>query len=270
MASSRHPSASGSVPKLEELRRSPEGGYDTQSVVEAFDAFRRNVMQLSAELRVLKAAAAAMPAATVPVPDATTREARMSAMRIVRAAAEFADAIEREAQQAATARLGRIDSDLEHRQRNVVEDERRVTALKEELERNRDRYIKEAEAEAEKIVAGAQRQADNLSANVQAEVDETLSWARAHAASILSRVQEVTRQLLRAAALGPAHVDDVTDAIVQAARSSTVATKGQPPSLIAPLYESLEAARHNAITRSGSPSSADDPAPPAEPDEPSW
>ncbi|HEY3961357.1 MAG TPA: hypothetical protein VGL84_02435 [Gaiellaceae bacterium] len=262
--------ASGSVPKIEELRRSEDGGYDAQSVAAAFEAFRRSMLQMSAEVRVLKAAAAARPQATVPIPDATTREARMSAMRIVRAAAEFADAIEREAQEAAMARLGRIDSDLERRQSNVVDDERRVSALKEELERNRDRYIKEAEDEAQKIVAAAQRQADNLSANVQAEVDETLSWARAHASSILTRVQEVTRQLLRAAALGPAHVDDVTDAIVGAARASTVATKGQPPSLIAPLYESLEVARHNAITRSASPSSADDPAPPTEPNEPSW
>jgi cell division septum initiation protein DivIVA len=262
--------ASGSAPRLEELRRSADGGYDAQSVAAAFDTFRRNLMQLSAELRVLKAAAAARPHATVPEPDATTREARMSAMRIVRAAAEFADAIEREAQEAATARLGRIDSDLERRQRNVVEDERRVLVLKEDLERNRDRYISEAEAEAVKIVAAAQRQADNLSANVQAEVDETLSWARAHAASILSRVHEVTRQLLQAAALGPAHLDDVTDAIVGAARAATVATKGQPPSLIAPLYESLEAARHSAITRAVSPSSGDDPIPPTEPDESSW
>jgi cell division septum initiation protein DivIVA len=257
----------GSEPRLDELRRSADGGYEAQSVADAFDTFRQNLLQLHAELRVLKAAAAARPQATVPAPDATTREARMSAMRIVRAAAEFADAIEREAQEAATARLSRIDSDLERRQRGLVEDERRVSALKEELERNRERYIKEAEDEAQKIVAAAQRQADTLSANVQAEVDETLSWARAHASSILSRVQEVTRQLLRAAALGPTHIDDVTDAIVGAARASTVATKGQPPSLIAPLYESLEAARHNAITRSAS---TDDSAPPTEPDESSW
>jgi vacuolar-type H+-ATPase subunit H len=258
------------LPTLDELPRSADGGYDARSVEAAFAAFRENALKLSAELRVVKAAMAAKPREPQPVVESATREARMSAMRIVRAAAEFADAIEREAQQTAAAKLGRIDADIEHRRRELVENERRVAELREDLERNRDRYIKEAEVEAQQIVAAARRTADNLSADLQSEVDETLSWARSQAASILSRVQEVARQLLKAAALGQARVDEVTDAIVQAAQAATVATKGPPPSLIAPLYESLETARYNAATRPPSPRAGDDPAPLAEPDESSW
>ena len=221
MSVARNPSAAvRSLPQVDELPRTPQGGYDPQSVAEAFDAFRRNAMQLSAELRVVRAAASRAPVPAAPAQPPVGHEARMSAMRIIRAAAEFADAIEREAQRSAAAHLSRID--------------------------DRAEIVAAAKREAEEIITNARRDADKLSEDLQKEVDETLAWARSQASVVLSRVQEVAHELLSAAAIAPARVDEVTDAIVRAAQASTVKSVGPPPPLIAPLYESLESARHGA------------------------
>ena len=45
-----------SLPTLEELPRSPGGGYEPDGVRAAFDGFRPHVLQLQAQLRVLQAA----------------------------------------------------------------------------------------------------------------------------------------------------------------------------------------------------------------------
>jgi vacuolar-type H+-ATPase subunit H len=260
MSASHVPSASlDSLPQLEQLPRVGDGGYDADSVAAAFDAFWRNAMQLRAELRVVKAAAGRAPS---PAP-ATNHEARMSAMRIIRAAAEFADAIELEAQKTSAAQLERLDANLERRQREVVENEQRIVEMQERVLRDRDRLIREAEVSARGIVAGAhrdadgviaeaRRKADHLSVGMQADVEETLGWARAQAASILARVQQVSREILGAAS-GVEQVDDVLEAVVEAGHAATVESHGPPPSLVAPLYESLETARQNATRRNDPP-----------------
>lgn len=267
MTASRLPSASlDELPQLERLARTPGGDYDPDSVAAAFDAFWRNAMQLHAELRVVKAAAGRPPAAA---PSTTNHEARMSAMRIIRAAAEFADAIEAEAQKTAAVQVQRLDSDIERRQREVVENEQRIIEMQERVLRDRDRLIREAEAAARDIAASARRDADgvlaearrktdHLSAGMQADVEETLAWARAQAASILARVQEVAREILGAASPGADRLDDVLEAVVEAGHAATVESHGPPPSLVAPLYESLEAARRNAADRATPPRRGDD------------
>jgi hypothetical protein len=247
MSVARNPPASvRSLPQIEELPRTPEGGFDPQSVAEAFDAFRRNAMQMSAELRVVRAASGRAPVPVAPQAAAQPPvgyEARMSAMRIIRAAAEFADAIEREAQRTAAAHLSRVED---------------RDSLTREAQAQAAQIVAAAKREADEVLARSRRDADGLSENMQKDVDETLNWARAQAASILARVQEVARELLSAASDGPSRVDEVTDAIVRAAQASTVKSLGPPPPLSAPLYESLEAARQNAAT------------PPPAPDDTTW
>ncbi|HEY2326733.1 MAG TPA: hypothetical protein VGH52_04530 [Gaiellaceae bacterium] len=250
MSVARNPSNARALPKLEELPRTGDGGFDQQSVAEAFDAFRRNAMQMSAELRVVRAAGGRAPAVVRQAPATPAvggHEARLSAMRIIRAAAEFADAIEREAQRTAAAQLSRVG----HPEQYLREAQKEASEI-----------VAKARQEADEVMSHARRNADGMSANVQSEVDETLSWARAQAGSILERVQEVAQQLLSAASLGPNRADEVAEAIVRAAHASTVATSGPPPSLIAPLYKSLGSAREDAA---GSPEPGDRPAP--EPDD---
>src|ERR671936_554941 len=81
-----------SLPRLEDLPRSGEG-YDQEKVREAFESFRRHSAQLQAQLRVLQAASRS-PQSVEP----TGHAVRMDALHLIRAAAEFADTVENDAQ----------------------------------------------------------------------------------------------------------------------------------------------------------------------------
>src|SRR6202795_2200037 len=108
------------LPRLEDLPQSRSGGYETDAVRDAFDAFRRHTLQLQAQLRVLQAAGK-----TGNV-DPTGHAVRMDALHLIRAAAEFADALERDAQNASAAQLGRTEVEVTRRQRELQEKERHV------------------------------------------------------------------------------------------------------------------------------------------------
>jgi hypothetical protein len=73
-----------SLPRVEDLPSAGDG-YDRDRVREAFDAFRRHVTQLQAQLRVLQAAG------TGAQVEPTGHAVRMDALHLIRAAAEFAD-----------------------------------------------------------------------------------------------------------------------------------------------------------------------------------
>jgi hypothetical protein len=89
-----------SLPKFEDIPARGDG-LDTERVREAFDAFRRHAAQLQAQLRVLQAAG--RPSSV----EATGHAVRMDALHLIRAAAEFADTIERVAKNASAAKLGK-------------------------------------------------------------------------------------------------------------------------------------------------------------------
>ena len=88
------------LPRIEDIPARGDG-LDSEHVREAFDAFRRHAAQLQAQLRVLQAAGRS---ASV---EATGHAVRMDALHLIRAAAEFADTIERDAQNASAAQLGK-------------------------------------------------------------------------------------------------------------------------------------------------------------------
>jgi hypothetical protein len=56
MATDPIPNGLTSLPNADDLPVTRGGGYDQQRVREAFDAFRRHVLQLQAQLRVVQAA----------------------------------------------------------------------------------------------------------------------------------------------------------------------------------------------------------------------
>src|ERR1700733_4560392 len=101
------------LPRLEDVPRAPGGGYDADSVREAFDAYRRHTLQLQAQLRVLQAAGSATSV------EPSGHAVRMDALHLIRAAAEFADAMERDAQNAATTQISRAVSELRKRQQEL-------------------------------------------------------------------------------------------------------------------------------------------------------
>jgi hypothetical protein len=238
-----------SLPSIDDLSQTRGGGYEPQQVRQAFDAFRRHLLQLQAQLRVTQAASRAQPSSEAP-----GHAIRMDALHVVRAAADFADVIERDAQKASAQQLQRTEAEITRRQREQQEEERRIERFREDSERQRDELMKNAKNEARELLANANRdataeireaeargaklleqarhQATELTNAVRAEVDQTLDWARAQAAATLQRAQQGAEQLLSAAGLGPDKLTETTESIVAAAHASVVQSRGEPPSLV--------------------------------------
>jgi F0F1-type ATP synthase membrane subunit b/b' len=239
-----------SLPRLDDLRQTEDGGYDADAVREAFDSFRRHALQLQAQLRVLQAAGKS---ASI---EPTGHAVRMDALHLIRAAAEFADALERDAQNASAAQLHRTEGEVTGRQRALQDREREVERYREESDRQRTEIMNAAKSEARELLANASRDATTelreaeakgsrlleqarhsateLTNATRAEVEQTLEWARAQAGVILARAQTGAEQLLTAAGLGPEALAEVSNAILDAAHASTEVSRsrsggGLPP-----------------------------------------
>src|SRR5438132_5250433 len=232
------------LPRLEDIPRKDDG-FDPDGVREAFDAFRRHSAQLQAQLRVLQAASRS--GQTV---EPTGHAVRMDALHLIRAAAEFADTVEADAQRASEAQLGKTEEEVRRRRREQQDREAEIERYRQESERqraellnnarnesrellanaNRDatQELREAEAKGSRLLEQSRHQATELTNSARAEVEQTLEWARAQAAAILSRAQSGTEQLLAAAGLGEDEINRVGEAIVQAAREVTEASRTPP------------------------------------------
>src|SRR4029079_16393552 len=116
-----------SLPRLEDLK-SGDNGYSPDAVRDAFDAYRRHVVQLQAQLRVLKAAGR-----TADV-EPTGHAMRMDALHLLREAAEFADVLERDAQRASAAQLRRTEAEIRRRQQEMQQGEADVERFRQESE----------------------------------------------------------------------------------------------------------------------------------------
>jgi F0F1-type ATP synthase membrane subunit b/b' len=262
-AAARETTAMTSLPNVDDLPV-VERGYDETRVREAFDAFRRHVVQLQAQLRVLQAAGR-----TAQV-DPTGHAVRMDALHLIREAAEFADVVERDAQRASAAQLQRTEQEVRQRQVDIQEREAEIQRFREESERqrneiltaarnearqvvsdaNRDaaKELREAEARGARLLEQARHQATELTNATRAEVEQTLEWARAQATTIIARAQQGTEQLLAAAGLGEARANEVADEIVKSAESQATSARAaetepasEPPLKAAPAAETPEA-----------------------------
>jgi hypothetical protein len=227
------------LPRLEDLPQAPGGGYEADRVRDAFDAFRRHSAQLQAQLRVLQAAGR-----TAPV-EPTGHAVRMDSLHLIRAAAEFADTLEHDAQQASANQLARTEEEVRGRQRELQEREAQIERYRQESERQRAEILnaarnesrellqnsqrdatqemRESEARAARLLEQSRHQATELTNSARAEVEQTLEWARAQAAAIMARAQQGAEQLLASAGLGEDQISRVADAIV---RSSDQAGEG--------------------------------------------
>jgi F0F1-type ATP synthase membrane subunit b/b' len=233
-----------SLPRVEDLPVAREG-YDTAKVDEAFDAFRRHTAQLQAQLRVMHAAGR-----TAQV-EPTGHAVRMDALHLIRAAAEFADTLERDAQSASAAQLGRTEEEVRRRQRELQSEEADIERYRQQTERQRSELLSAAKKEAQEIVSRAnaeaatelreaeakgarlleqaRHRATELTNSARAEVEQTLEWARAQASAILARAQHGAEQLLGSAGLGEAAVGEVAEAIVRAATQAAGPAPGSEP-----------------------------------------
>ena len=243
MASERGQQASLTpLPNVDELPTLPEGGYEPERVKEAFESFRRHATQLQVQLRVLQAAARSGQV------EPTGHAVRMDALHMIRAAADMADTIERDAQTASAAQFRRTEEEVTRRQRELQERESDVERYRQESERQRAEMlnaarnearetqgeaqrhstaeIREAEARANRLLEQARHQATELTNSARAEVEQTLEWARAQASAVMARAQEGAEQLLAAAGLGDDAIGGVVEKIVEAAQAATEASRG--------------------------------------------
>jgi F0F1-type ATP synthase membrane subunit b/b' len=260
------------LPRVEDLPQI-ERGYDPDRVRDAFDAYRRHVSQLQAQLRVLQAAGR-----TAQV-EPTGHSVRMDALHLIRAAAEFADTLERDAQKASAAQLARTEAEVRRRQRDLQEREGELERYRLESERQRGEILNAARAESREIVAEANReatqelreaearaarlleqsrhQATELTNAARAEVEQTLEWSRAQSNTIVVRAREGAEQLLRAAGLGEPALSQVAEAIV---RSAEAAAEPAPTPSSGPVEEAWDAPPPPPPTLAPPPPS-DEPAP---------
>jgi F0F1-type ATP synthase membrane subunit b/b' len=222
------------MPQVQDLPVA-DHGYERTKVEEAFDSFRRHVTSLQAQLRVLQAAPRG--AASEP----TGHAVRMDALHLVRSAAEFADTIERDAQEAAAKQIGRAEQEIRERNMSVQQQETEVGRIRQETERqrveivnaarteardllakaNRDasQELRESEASGARLLEQARHQATELTNAARAEVEQTLEWARAQADVIVQRARMGAEQLLSAAGHGDPAIAKAVDAIVASAQA---------------------------------------------------
>ena len=241
------------LPTVEQLQRSGDG-YDERGVREAFDSFRRHTAQLQAQLRVLQAAR------TTANVEPTGHAVRMDSLHLIRAAAEFADTLERDAQTASATQLQRTEEEVRKKQNELQEREAEVERYRTESERQRSeiltaakaeardllgkanadatRELREAETRGNRLLEQARHQATELTNSARAEVEQTLEWARAQATAVMARAQKGAEQLLAAAGLGEPAISQVVQSIVEAndseiARSAAPAAPARPAQTIA-------------------------------------
>ena len=273
------------LPKIEDIPAAGDG-LDVTAVREAFDSFRRHTAQLQAQLRVLQAAGGRTGAV-----EPSGHAVRMDALHLVRAAAEFADTIERDAQTASAAQLSVTEQEVSRRQHELQAREADIERQRQEGERQRaealntarnearelvakaqadaTRELQEAEARGNKLLEQSRHQATELTNAARAEVEQTLEWARTQAHSVIARAQQGAEQLLAAAGLGQEAIAEVAGAIMRAAEQSmepkslppTAAIAGGPAAVPDPAPEAPAAAPLPPPPVSGPPA-------PAEPSDP--
>ena len=225
-----------SLPRVEDLPTADQG-YDPDRVRAAFEAFRRHVVQLQSQLRVLQAAGHGSSV------EPTGHAVRMDALHLIREAAAFADVLERDAQRASAAQFGKTEQDVRRRQSELSRRETEIERYRQESERQRAEIVNAARNEARQLLADANRQATQelreaeargaklleqsrhqateLTNSARAEVEQTLEWARAQANAMMVRAQQGAEQLLSAAGLGDDAISGVSEAIVRAAQQDT-------------------------------------------------
>src|SRR5512144_1365257 len=223
-----------SLPRVEDLPSAADG-YDRERVREAFEAFRRHTTQLQVQLRVLQAAGHGGS-------EPTGHAVRMDSLHMIRAAAEMADTIERDAQTASAAQLRRTEEEVTRRQHELQERQREgaeiLNAAKsesrqtlQEAQQQAAQEVSEAESRAARLLEQARHQATELTNATRAEIEQTLEWARGQAGAIISRAQEGAEQLLGAAGLGDEAVGRVAQSIVGAAQAAAEASRGSGPGI---------------------------------------
>ncbi len=180
-------SAVSAPPELRQLPRRGEG-YDPEKVEEVFDAFRRQIGALQAELYELKTHGGREP---VPLPG---DEARAETLRLVQAGTELAHAIEQDARETAARQLARLEEELAARTREL--DERNAA-----IEREHRQALDAAQAEARAQLAEAERRAAEELAQAEMQAEQILEQAYSQAAELRASAHDEVERMVEEAPL---------------------------------------------------------------------
>src|SRR5437763_2298185 len=165
-----------SLPRVDDLPSAADG-YDREKVREAFEAFRRHTTQLQVQLRVLQSAG---PGSVEP----TGHAVRMDSLHLIRAAAEMADTIERDAQTASASQLRRTEEEVTRRQRELQEREREIEQYRNESERERAEMQNQTKNEVRQMRADAERDATQEVREAEARAARLLEQSRHQATEL--------------------------------------------------------------------------------------
>src|SRR3954452_5792482 len=186
---SRTPPGLTSLPRLEDLPQSQDGGYDADRVAEAFESFRRHTAQLQAQVRVLQAASRGGSQQVV----ATGHVVRMDALHLIRSASEFADTVELDAQKAYETQLQKTEEEVRRRRREVQERETEVERYRTESERQRAELL--TNARHAELRNNARTEARELLANANREATQELREAEARGSRMLEKSRHQATEL---------------------------------------------------------------------------
>ena len=166
------------LPRLEDLPKSGDG-YDTEKVRDAFEAFRRHSAQLQAQLRVLQAASRSGQSV-----EPTGHAVRMDSLHLIRAASEYADTIEADAQKASEAQLSKTEEEVRGRRREQQDREAEIERYRQESERQRAEMLNNARNEARELLANANRDATQELREAEAKGSRLLEQSRHQATEL--------------------------------------------------------------------------------------
>ncbi|TML73276.1 MAG: hypothetical protein E6G13_03700, partial [Actinobacteria bacterium] len=149
-------------------------------MAEAFESFRRHNAQLQAQLRVLQAASRGGGQQV----EATGHAVRMDALHLIRAASEFADTVERDAQKASETQLKKAEEEVRGRRRGVQERETEVERYRQESERQRAELLNSTRNEVRELLANANREATQELREAEARGNRMLEQSRHQATEL--------------------------------------------------------------------------------------
>jgi prefoldin subunit 5 len=141
------PETPAALPQLDELPVVRRNGLDPEAVGEAFKRFEDHIVSLQDELRSLDAAILEARAARASVAEHSPEggsAARTESLNLIRAAAEFAELLERDGREEAQKRLRAAEDELHSQRLKLVEREAELDRERRSIEARRDEVLERA------------------------------------------------------------------------------------------------------------------------------
>jgi hypothetical protein len=208
------PETPAALPQLDELPVVRRNGLDPEAVGEAFKRFEDHIVSLQDELRSLDAAILEARAARASVAEHSPEggsAARTESLNLIRAAAEFAELLERDGREEAQKRLRAAEDELHSQRLKLVEREAELDRERRSIEARRDEVLeraledaratleraeekaretlREAEAAGARLLEVAREQTIEITSEARGEAERQLEWARAQGEALLRRAQ---------------------------------------------------------------------------------